>query len=159
MTPLFKKLNLKDEEEIVVVNPPTSFELELGRLSHVSVIRKLSKAKDVRFSLAFVTKQDELNALAAGIAAKAEGDATIWFAYPKKSSKRYTCEFNRDTGWDALGASGFEGVRQVAIDEDWSAIRFRRVEFIKTMKRSPKGALSQAGKRRTSARSTPKPRD
>ena len=24
--------------------------------------------------------------------------------------------------------SGFEGVRQVAIDEDWSALRFRRVQ-------------------------------
>mgnify|MGYP005835701873 CR=1 FL=1 len=29
-----------------------------------------------------------------------------------------------------------EPVRQVAIDEDWSALRFRRVEYIKTMTRS-----------------------
>ena len=152
MTPLFKKLNLKDADEIVVVNTPTRFELELGRLSHVSVVRELKKAKAIRFSLAFVTKQDELNSLAKHIVAKAKGDAIVWFAYPKKSSKRYTCEFSRDTGWDPLGAAGFEGVRQVAIDEDWSAIRFRRVEFIKTMKRNPQGALSAEGKRRTSGR-------
>ena len=152
MTPLFKKLNLKNEDEIVVVNAPTDFEVELGKLSDVSVVRKLNKARDIRFSLAFVTKQDELNSVAADIVAKVDGDATLWFAYPKKSSRRYTCEFNRDTGWDMLGAAGFAGVRQVAIDEDWSAIRFRRVEFVKTMKRNPSGALSKEGKRRTSGK-------
>jgi hypothetical protein len=35
----------------------------------------------------------------------------------------------------------------VAIDEDWSALRFRRVEYIKTMARNPKGTISKAGKR------------
>ena len=34
-----------------------------------------------------------------------------------------------------MGDAGFEPVRMVAIDEDWSALRFRRVEFIKTMNR------------------------
>ena len=34
-----------------------------------------------------------------------------------------------------MGKAGFEPVRMVAIDEDWSAVRFRRVEFIKTMNR------------------------
>lgn len=28
-------------------------------------------------------------------------------------------------------AAGFRPIRQVAIDEDWSALRFRRVEFVK----------------------------
>jgi hypothetical protein len=152
MTPLFKKLNLKDEDEAIVINAPTRFELELAKLSHVSFVRDLAKAGDIRFSLSFVTKQDELNALASDIVAKTRGDAIIWFAYPKKSSRRYTCEFHRDAGWEVLGDAGFAGVRQVAIDEDWSAIRFRRVEYIKTMKRNPKGALSDKGKRRTSGR-------
>jgi hypothetical protein len=31
--------------------------------------------------------------------------------------------------------ASFEPVGMVAIDEDWSALRFRRVEFIKTMNR------------------------
>jgi hypothetical protein len=63
----------------------------------------------------------------------------IWFAYPKASSKRYRCEFNRDTGWAAVRAVGFDTVRQVAIDGDWSALRFRRIEYIKT----PTGAEPQ----------------
>ena len=34
-----------------------------------------------------------------------------------------------------MADAGFEPVRMIAIDEDWSAVRFRRVEFIKTMNR------------------------
>jgi len=71
----------------------------------------------------------------------------LWFAYPKGSSKRYKCEFNRDNGWAVLGSLGFEGVRMVAIDEDWSALRFRRVEYVKNMTRS--FALSEEGKARS----------
>ena len=64
------------------------------------------------------------------VVAKSPGDALLWIAYPKGTSKRYTCEFNRDKGWGVLLGSGFDCVRQVAIDEDWSALRFRRIEFI-----------------------------
>jgi hypothetical protein len=72
-------------------------------------------------------------------------------AYPKGTSKKYQCEFNRDSGWTTLGAAGFEPVRVVAIDEDWSALRFRRVEYIKSMRRKPTGAISAAGRRKASS--------
>jgi len=35
-----------------------------------------------------------------------------------------------DKGWDALTGAGFDTVRLVAIDADWSALRFRRKEHI-----------------------------
>ncbi len=70
----------------------------------------------------------------------------MWIAYPKGTSKRYACEFNRDTGWRALGRLGFEPVRQIAIDEDWSALRFRRADFIKSMTRAADRAISATGK-------------
>jgi hypothetical protein len=103
---------------------------------------------EIAFSLAFVTRQAEVDAIAAIVAGKARGDAVVWFAYPKGSSKRYRCEFNRDNGWAALGKAGFEAVRQVAIDEDWSALRFRRVEFITTMRRAGERAMTAQGKAR-----------
>ncbi|RIK36236.1 MAG: hypothetical protein DCC55_27900 [Chloroflexi bacterium] len=152
MPTVFEKLNLKNQDQIVVLNAPPSFEDELANLANVSVIRDIDAVSELSFSLAFVTKQDELNTIAAGVTAKAKGDTVVWFAYPKGSSKRYKCEFNRDSGWTVLGAAGFEPVRQVAIDEDWSALRFRRVEFIKSMKRDPSRASSIEGKKRTSAR-------
>jgi hypothetical protein len=148
MPSTFTKLNLKDQTKIVILNAPESFEPELAALENVAVRRSVKDVKRIAFSLAFVTQQKEVDTLARAVAAKTEGDAVVWFAYPKGSSKKYKCEFNRDTGWTELGKLGFEGVRQVAIDEDWSALRFRRVEFIKTLTRSKQMAMSKAGKKR-----------
>ena len=150
MTPLFKKLNLKDLSEVLILNSPPSFESEIRALEGVKVVRSIGLASSVSFALAFATKKSEVDSLAREIASMTEGDAVLWFAYPKGSSKRYKCDFNRDTGWSVLGELGFEGVRQVSIDEDWSALRFRRAEFIKSLKRDPKHAISKRGKARAS---------
>jgi hypothetical protein len=131
MATIFDKLQLKDHKEMVVLNPPESFESELAQLDGIQIRRKLGDTKEIKFSLAFVTKQAEVDALAAKIAAKAKGDAAVWFAYPKGSSKKYKCDFNRDTGWALLKEAGFDTVRSIAIDEDWTGLRFRRTEFIK----------------------------
>jgi hypothetical protein len=146
MLTTFQKLNLKDQSRIVVLNAPASFEPELAALRGVTVLRTLESVDAAEFSLAFVTKQKEVDTLAETIGKKAKGDAVVWFAYPKGTSKRYKCEFNRDTGWQALGKVGLEPVRMVAIDEDWSAVRFRRVEFIKTMTRDR--AITKQGRAR-----------
>ena len=132
--PTFAKLNLKDQTEIIVLNAPASFEPELKALKDVTV-RRDAKGGVIDFSLAFVTTQKEVDTLGPQVAKKVKGDAVVWFAYPKGSSKKYTSQINRDNGWAVMGKAGFEPVRMVAIDEDWSALRFRRVEFIKTMNR------------------------
>jgi hypothetical protein len=146
MASVFDKLNLKDQREILVLNAPASFEPELRKLSDVTVQTRLPTRGPVTFALIFATQQAEVDTAAKQLAKQTPGDAVVWFAYPKGSSKRYKCDFNRDTGWKALGQAGFEPVRQIAIDEDWSALRFRRAEFIKSMTRSPKNALSKTGK-------------
>ena len=134
MPTLFDKLNLKNHREILVVNAPLSFEPELAALAGVTVLRDPGKVKTVRFALAlaFATVQAEVDRLAKLLSSKAEGDALLWFAYPKGTSKKYSCDFNRDTGWSVLKRAGYDTVRAVAIDEDWSALRFRRVEYIKS---------------------------
>lgn len=149
MNPLFKKMNLKDQTEIFVLNTPASVEPDLATLTNVTIFRNPAKVKKVSFLLAFVTTPQDIDTVVELVTLKTEGDVVIWCAYPKGTSKRYRCEINRDTGWQGLGNAGFEPVRQVAIDEDWSAIRFRRVEFIKTMQRRPGMALSEQGKSRT----------
>jgi len=135
--PVFAKLNLKGQAAILVANAPASFEPVLQALQEVTVLRDPAVPAGVAFALVFVTTQDELDAMSALLAAKAEGDAVLWFAYPKKTSRRYRCEFHRDSGWEVIRAHGFDSVRQVAIDEDWSALRFRRAEYIRS---SGKGA-------------------
>ncbi|HEY4368792.1 MAG TPA: hypothetical protein VGN07_16275 [Steroidobacteraceae bacterium] len=92
---------------------------------------RIEDLKNIAFALAFVTQQTEVDRLAKALPTRTSGDVLLWFAYPKGTSKKYSCDFNRDTGWDLPRKSGLDSVRQVAIDADWSALRFRRVEFIK----------------------------
>ena len=132
MATLPEKLNLKDQQEILVLNAPESFDRELAQLPAIAIHRHIESLPEIRFSIAFVTRQAQVEALVPQIAARAKGDAIVWFAYPKGTSKRYKCDFNRDTGWAALHAAGFETVRSIAIDEDWTGLRFRRKEFIKS---------------------------
>jgi hypothetical protein len=150
MSALFKKLNLGTQDTIHVLNAPQSFEPQLSALHGVTVKRTVSGASS--FAMAFVITQAELDAASRKLAAACTGDAVLWMVYPKGTSRKYQCEFNRDSGWPVLGAAGFEPVRMVAIDGDWSALRFRRVEHIKSMTRSQAGAISKAGKRKTAAR-------
>lgn len=151
MNPLLKKMNYKMPTDIYLLNVPDE---SIGKLlledldAEVKVHHGLGEMA-VSFALGFVKTQAEVNEYATELASRAEGDATIWLAYPKGTSKKYQCDFNRDTGWAILGTLGFEGVRQVAIDEDWSALRFRKVAFIKTLARDNKRAMSSVGKERT----------
>ena len=131
-SPLFKKLNLGVHREIAVFNAPDSFESELERLKGVKIARDPVKPKAIAFGLAFATTQAQLDRASKILAGASKGDAVIWFAYPKGTSKRYQCEYNRDSGWNVIRAAGFESVRMVAIDADWSALRFRRVEYVKS---------------------------
>ena len=130
MSTIFNKLNLTDQREILVLNPPASFELELKKLKSVQVTRDLNSLPALRFMLAFVIQKEDIDHVAEQIKEKIEGDAIIWFAYPKKTAKSYVTHINRDKGWDSVEQLGFKGVRQVAIDETWSAIRFRLKEFV-----------------------------
>jgi hypothetical protein len=131
MSEIFEKLNLKDQQEILVLHAPESFQPELARLPVLTIHHHIESVAELSFFLAFVTRKSEVDTLATAVAARAPGDAIVWFAYPKGTSKRFECDFNRDTGWGALQAAGFDCVRAISIDEDWTAMRFRRVEYIK----------------------------
>lgn len=147
MNPIFKKLNYKDQKEIVVINAPSSFETEMDEMkSEAAVKTKIAGLKNISFALAFAIRQQDVDNTAKLFAPLIQGDCVLWFAYPKGTSKKYKCEFNRDNGWAVLGNLGFEPVRMVAIDEDWSALRFRKTDHIKSMTRS--SAISETGKKR-----------
>ena len=151
MTPLFKKLNFKDHKQILVVDAPQSFGEELSAMDEsTQVVKFIERAGEIEFALVFVLDQVAIENFIYSIQPKLAADPIVWIAYPKASSKKYTCAFNRDTGFGILGEYGFEGVRQVAIDEDWSALRFRKVNHIKNITRKESFALTKEAKERTS---------
>lgn len=131
MPTIFQKLNLKDQKQILVLNATRSFEGELGTLTDVEIKRHLDEVTEIDFALVFVTRKAEIDEHSLPLIAKARGDLILWFVYHKGTSKKYKADFNRDNGWDVISAAGYQPVRMVAIDEDWSALRYRRSIYVK----------------------------
>jgi hypothetical protein len=50
--------------------------------------------------------------------------AAFWVAYPKANK----ADINRDTLWPILAERGMRPISQVAIDDTWSALRFRALK-------------------------------
>jgi hypothetical protein len=148
---IFKKMSLKEINSAVLIGFPEEFqEMKKAFMEICSVHEDVQKSPDLYF--AFAKKLTDVEAIAKTISKNIPGDQLVWIAYPKGSSKKYTCEFNRDNGWQSIGNAGFEGVRQISLNEDWSALRFRRAEFIKKMTRS--FAMSEVGKKKASTKSS-----
>jgi hypothetical protein len=147
---LLAKLNFKDQERVLVLQAPPEFQPVLAHwATRAQVDTSAGPGKSYPFTMAFVQSEAEVKKFGLAAAKQLDGAGVCWMVYPKKSSKKYRATITRDNGWALLGELGFEGVRQVAIDDDWSALRFRRAEHIGSMIRRQSMALSQAGKAKT----------
>ncbi len=82
-----------------------------------------------QFVQAFVRDARELEARWPDTLAAGAPDAVLWLCYPKRSSKVDT-DLTRDRGWAAVTADGYRGVRQISLDETWSALRFRHRDAV-----------------------------
>jgi hypothetical protein len=73
--------------------------------------------------VAFVRNRAELGTGADAAIAAARLDRLAWIAYPKAG--KLGTDLNRDILAAVVSSRGVRPVRQVAIDETWSALRFR----------------------------------
>ena len=73
--------------------------------------------------VAFARNQAELDSVAAPAIEAARRDKLAWIAYPKAG--KLGTDLNRDVLAALLAGQGVQPVRQVAIDDTWSALRFR----------------------------------
>jgi hypothetical protein len=73
--------------------------------------------------VAFARDRGELDTVARPAVTAALADKLAWIAYPKAG--KLGTDLNRDILREALADRGVQPVRQVAIDDVWSALRFR----------------------------------
>ncbi len=146
MDALLKKLNFKAQNSITVFNSPEEFNDNLASFKDYLDVKKDSYEGELEFCIAFVINLEQIKPISKSINELMVNDGLFWFAYPKKSSKKYKSDISRDDSWQSMGDLGYEPVRMVALNEDWSALRFRKVENIKTMTRNPDWIMSEAGK-------------
>ena len=83
------------------------------------------------FVQVFAKDLPELERLATLAAGAVKDDGLFWVSYPKKSSK-VESELSRDVVWKAVAKTGLRPVTQIAINDVWSALRFRPPEKVGT---------------------------
>jgi hypothetical protein len=136
MKELLCKLNYKGQERIALINAEEDFALSLSiELRDVVIDKEIDPRYPYSFIILFVKSVSEVDHLTPMALHNLMADGILWFCYPKKSSKKYSTDLDRDHGWKTLNDSGLHGVRMVSVDDDWSAFRFRNARFIKSFKK------------------------
>jgi len=74
----------------------------------------------------FVKNSTELKERLKVIVPVLKPDTIFWITYPKKSSG-IPSDLEMMSSWDELAAYGYNGVAAAAIDQTWTALRFRPV--------------------------------
>jgi hypothetical protein len=123
MNPLLKKLFFKEQEPVLLLHAPPEWERlskDFGVKTHTSPKGKYG------FVMAFVRSLPEGEKLAKRLPKLLEEKAVLWVAYPKGTSKKYKSDYNRDTGHALMEKHGLAGVSLVSLDDDWSAMRFKK---------------------------------
>ena len=113
-----EKLQIKAGQRVALLNVPDEVDLELSPENHV-----VDDTDHADALILFVTDKAELDQRSAPLVTSAREDKLSWVAYPK-GGRRGT-DLNRDSLNEALKQQGVQGVRQVSIDDTWSALRFR----------------------------------
>lgn len=131
MDNILKKMRYGNEERIAVLNAPEGFgEMVTGLLPGVQIDTQINARYLYDFMIAFTPDPDDIRKLAPACIHNLSDDGKLWMAYQKGSSSKETAGVNRDRGWDIVEESGFRRVSQVAIDEEWSALRFRNSKYV-----------------------------
>ena len=128
-TTIAKKLLIKPGHSMLLLHAPENYRDQLGTLPvDVEIIETPEDASPQAFDcvLLFASDQSQLASRAPLALSSVRPNGMLWIAYPKKTSQLNT-DLSRDAGWDAVTSAGMQGVSLIALDETWSAMRFRLV--------------------------------
>lgn len=119
--PVAERLQLKGDRRLAVVGASAALEKAVG----ASKVRaELAKADVV---LLFAADRASLDKNLPKLLKTMPPAAIFWIAYPKLSSS-LAADLNRDIIHALAPAHGLDTVSQIAIDDDWSALRLKRVD-------------------------------
>jgi len=127
-TELTKKLQIKPGVRLAIVNPPKDY-LAFLAAELPDMLQDHAPEASPQGILAFAYSLEEAKQLFYQAVSALSQEGLVWIAYPKGPSGLVT-DINRDRLWKALEFSGWRPVRQIAIDDNWSAMRFRPVDQV-----------------------------
>jgi len=118
--PVAERLQVKGERRLAVIGAPAGLDKAIG------VKKARADAAKADVILLFVPNRAELDAQLPMVLKKALPTAILWLAYPKLTSN-LAADLSRDVIHALAPKYGLDTVSQIAIDDDWSALRLKRV--------------------------------
>lgn len=109
------KLQIKPGKTVALVDAPFEPEIEAAR----------AEPATADAVLVFVKDQAALDARVGALQEAARRGALVWVAYPK--ARQLGTDLNRDIIHEWSPGHGLDAVRQIALDDVWSAMRLKAV--------------------------------
>lgn len=119
-----QKLQMKANSTIYFFNEPENYLQLIGDLPLGCVILPADSTGKADFIQVFVANKAELVDFLPKLIAWLAPKGALWISYYKGTSKIPT-DINRDSIWEICKQWGLVANRQIAIDQDWSALRFK----------------------------------
>jgi len=110
---LDKKLGLKEGQRIAIV----------GNTPSIDIAAETAAITESAAVLVFVIREMEISAAFSTLLAAAKQNKLAWIAYPK--AKQLSTDLNRDIIRELANENGLDPVRQISINEIWSALRLK----------------------------------
>ncbi len=118
--PVAERLQVKGERRLAVVGASAVVDSKIG------VRTQRCDISEANVILLFAADRGQLVSTLPSMLKKAPQDAIMWIAYPKLTSK-LAGDLSRNLIHALAAESGLDTVSQVAIDDDWSAMRVKRI--------------------------------
>jgi hypothetical protein len=132
VSPLAKKLRLEPAHRVAILNAPPGY-LELLAPAPADLHLELEWGEVFDAVQLFVKNVEELRRLGPPAIRATRPDGLLWITYPKGGATRGATDLPATPWWvkrDVLGEitaeTGYEPVAFVRIDDEWTALRFKR---------------------------------
>lgn len=122
--PLAGRLQVKPPATLLALDAPPDYPALLQAPDGVTLAT--TPAPGTRYDVVHLFTRDQAG-LASGFPRALEylaDNGMLWVSYPKKSGSIAT-DLTRDIGWEPVTSRDWAGVRQVSVDDDWSALRLK----------------------------------
>ena len=121
---LARKLRLKQQQTTLALNAPPEYVTALRAALTPDAVSESVGAATYDLVSVFARSRAEVEASAPAAIAATRAGGQLWIMWPKKTSKE-TSDLSRDTLWPLIQPLGWEPVASIAVDDTWSALRFK----------------------------------
>jgi hypothetical protein len=138
-TPLPKKLGIKPDHRLALLNSPPRFKATLGALpAGVEIETNSAVGEPFDLLLFFTMSRTDLEAAFAPLAKRLVPNGGLWIAWPKRTSGVIT-DLTEDVVRSVGLKAGLVDNKVCAVDETWSGLRF--VIRLKDRPKSKRGGM------------------